>query len=331
MKNKFALISALVIFVCAACFAGMSGSNYAIKMGGEKISAGEYRVYLYEQEKLFEQTGGDDIWETDFDGIPAEEVAKQNAVNSLAVVKAAVNNAESLGIKLDADDLENVLKESQSFFDELGKDTADKFGLDEEDIYDIIKEGYIQKKVFEYITNSFEISEADFDSYFENYYQEHKKEFNHVKVKYIFIKIDNEKNSDGVENDLKNIESVYGQLLTGSDFETVQQKYSDSAEKGLVEVEEGVFEQEVEEAAYSLEQGEVSPIIRTGKGFYILKAYEVDIPDMNELKNNVKEIYISEKKQEIYQKQNDKWILKLDIEKNDEVFENIFIQKYPAE
>ena len=41
------------------------------------ISKSEYMLYLYEATRDFNEIGGNDIWETDFDGQSAENVVKK--------------------------------------------------------------------------------------------------------------------------------------------------------------------------------------------------------------------------------------------------------------
>ena len=72
----------------------------------------EFLLYLYEQENIFEDIGGIDIWDTNFDGIPARDVAKNNAVNSIIVLKTSVYQAKNLNIALNNNDVKKYKKES---------------------------------------------------------------------------------------------------------------------------------------------------------------------------------------------------------------------------
>ena len=105
MKNKIVLIiifSLIIIGLAAFAIFSLKGFNdgYAIKIGDDiKVSPGEYMVYLYEQKKHFEETGGADIWETDIDGVLAEDLAKQNAIDTVIDVKVATCQADKLDRK----------------------------------------------------------------------------------------------------------------------------------------------------------------------------------------------------------------------------------------
>jgi len=53
---------------------------YIATLNGIPIPLDEYKIYLREEVLSFEFTGGPLIWRTDFSGVPASEVAKNNAL-----------------------------------------------------------------------------------------------------------------------------------------------------------------------------------------------------------------------------------------------------------
>ena len=265
-------------------------------------------VYLYEQEKLFEKSGGQDIWETELDGTAARDYAKQNAVNTIKLVKVAVNKAEELGINITEEEEKNALKEGAELYEEI-KENKPELNISQEEVSDITKEWYIQK-------NGFEISDVDFTAYFEDYYDKNKSELNDVEVKYIFI--------EGTDNkSYEKAYSVYEKILTGSDFDYILNKYSDGKNE-TVNLENNNFEPEVKQAGYDLtEEGQLSYIVKTASGYYILECVKIETPDMNKLKEKFLNSYIQEKKQDIYQKQTAAWAQNVKVEKNDDVYNNI--------
>ena len=124
----------------ALIFTGCSFSNdYVIKIGNDKISRGEYLVYLMEQKKSFEQQGGTDIWEADFDGVSAEEVAKQNAVNTIVMVKTAVKQTKELGITLTEDDKKGIEAQTTELLNDFKPEDLKNLDLNKEKIYHIME------------------------------------------------------------------------------------------------------------------------------------------------------------------------------------------------
>ena len=191
MKKKIILISGIVAVLLIAIISIISlsssfNSNYVFKVGDIKISPSEYKIYLHEQKNFFEETGGDDIWETSIDGMSAEDFAKQKTINSIVAVKSALPQADKLGITLSDDDLNTIKADSEKFFKDLGNDLVKKFDVTYDDIYTIIKEGQIQKKVFDYMTNGVKIDDSEFKTYFDDYYKTNIVDSTDIKVKYIF-------------------------------------------------------------------------------------------------------------------------------------------------
>lgn len=324
MKKYLKAFTALIILLVIAFFVFSSfNKKYALKINNENISVAEFQTYLYEQKKMFEQKGGEDIWETDFDGTSAQEVAKQNAINSLVTIKTAVNQAPKLNIYLTADEENTISLKGREYFDKMKEDTP-FIELSQKEAEKIVKEGIIQNKVYDFVTRGFEMSNADFESYFNKYYEENKKDLNDVKIRYIFKSLpEDEKDSEAVFNETN---KLYERILLGEDFVNIQAENSDSEEKNIVNVKDLNFSSEVEDAVYSLKQGEVSDVIYTELGFYIIKAETVVTPDMNELKDKILNIYTEEKKQEIYQAQIAKWSENISIEKNENIWNSITIE-----
>ena len=93
IKNIFlALCAALLVF--CGCSAENGSGDWLIKIDGKSVSRMEYLIYLKETVQNYELIGGDDIWDTDFDGRTAEDVAKESAFNSLVAVKIAIEKAD---------------------------------------------------------------------------------------------------------------------------------------------------------------------------------------------------------------------------------------------
>lgn len=334
MKKYFSIILATVVVLIIIIitmvsnfkmFKELFGSNsgYAVKINNEVVGVNEFKTYLYEQKKEFEKTGGEDIWETDFDGVSAQEVAKQNAINSLVLVKTAVSQAPELKLFLNEEENNSLKEKAKQYQEKLKNETKIELSFSEAE--KIVKEGILQAKVYEYVTKGFEMSESDFEAYFNEYYENNKKELNTVKVRYIFKSIpENAENSEAITNEAN---TLYERALMGEDFSKLQAESSDSKDKDIYDVKSLNFGSEFEESAYSLKQGEISDVVYTEQGFYIIKAESVILPDMEELKKEIRQSYEELKKQEIYQAQLNKWAETVVIEKNDKTCNEINIEE----
>lgn len=109
------------------------------------------------------------------------------------------------------------------------------------------------------------------------YYQEHLEEFIHperVRIRRIFLGAENDPESRAQVR--ARLENLREEILNGLDFAAAARMYSegpDAAEGGLIGwVSRGDLVLALEEAAYALNPGELSPVIETEFGFHLLKA-----------------------------------------------------------
>lgn len=119
------------------------------------------------------------------------------------------------------------------------------------------------------------------DEDLKNYYQQHQGEFaagHEIRVRHIFLQIP----SGGAPADEARVrekgEKVLARLEAGEDFAAVARQVSQgpSAADGgdLGWLRRGVVQPEVEKAAFALETGQISGLVRTRAGFQILKVEE---------------------------------------------------------
>lgn len=321
MKRLISVLTVVfILFSLCACSKG--NNDYVLTINGNKISKGEYMVYLYEQKKSFEERGGTDIWEADFDGTSAEDVAKQNAINSLTLVKAAVAQADSLQIKLDDEDYIEISAESSQLYEDIGQSKADVLGVTEEDIKNIIKESHIQQKVYDLVTDGFQINEDDFETYFNDHYNSEISRYNNLTIKQIYFPADTESSTVNYDKAVQARE----QINNGQSFEKVQEAYSVSAKNEAFLLEDGMYDDSIDDQLYHLSEGAVSDVLESTDGYYIFKIVSVESPDMDSVREGLRAEYIREKKMEIYQAQNEQWQANMKIEKNDVVYDVIDIR-----
>jgi len=331
MKNKIVLIiifSLIIIGLAAFAIFSLKGFNdgYAIKIGDDiKVSPGEYMVYLYEQKKHFEETGGADIWETDIDGVLAEDLAKQNAIDTVIDVKVATCQADKFNIELSEEEFDNAKSESERFFGELGSEWTGKFDVTYDDVKKIIEDGFIRTKVFDYVTGGYTIDDKEFEEYFKEYFNENKADLVDMRIKYIF---------KGFNKDKSDFDKVYDEMSEillkargGEDFDTLIKEYSERNEHTEVEMKKGLFESAVDDVVCDMsKKGDISDIIAVSNGFYIVYASDVNPIDISSVKQAEKENYIRRKKDELYRRQAEKWLNSFTVEKNDEVFSSVNIK-----
>lgn len=311
----------IIIFILALMLVGCAGSDYVIKIGNDKISRGEYLVYLMEQKKSFEQQGGSDIWEADFDGVSAEEVAKQNAVNSLVMVKTAVKQTDELGITLTDEDKKNVETQTDELLKDFSEDDLNNLELNREKIYKIMEEVALQQKVYAYVTDSYTVNENEFKEYLNQYYEEYKSDYTTYKIKEIFLQPD----ISGTANKDK-ITSAYKAIQNGSTFNSQLKSISPESNAEAFDLDASLYTENTLQQIYSHSKGDIFMVEDTD-GYHIFEIDDIVSSSIESVEPEIRKKYIDDKKQQIYQTQNDNWQGNLTVEKNDDVWNKITIAK----
>lgn len=327
--RKKTVISIMIIIASLAAVAlitSFRANDYVLKIGDIEVSEKEYMVYFYEQKKHFEETGGTDIWETDIDGVAAEDLAKQYAVDTISDVKTALSQADKFSIKLSDEELENVSKEAETFYKELIEAGFKKFGVTYDDVYKIISEGKIRTKTADYITSGFTVNEQEFNEYFDEYFELNKADLIDMKLKYIYKSAGDKQNPEQVYSQM---EEIYNKAKNGEDFSALINQYSEIDEKGEISMKKGLFEPNVEKAVCEItEKDSLTNIIEASNGFYIFYITDVSPIDKESIKEAERENYISRKKEELYRRQSEKWQNDFPVEKNNEFFSSLKIEDF---
>lgn len=288
--------------------------NYVLKINKEYIYKDEFLLYLYEQERIFEKIGGVDIWETDFDGVPARDVAKNNAINSISILKSVVYQSKNLDIHINNEDeevykqeavyLQDVMKRKKNI--EIPLEICEKFE----------KEKIIEQKVYDYITSSFVVDDKDFEKYFSDYINENEDKIKSINLDYIFIK------NNQIFDARKKAEDISKKVSFEIDFDIFKEPPNVQVYKNL-DLEKDIFENNVEEKIYKLSEKSVSNSIEGIEGFYIFKINRIVNSNIEEMEYMVKKEYVTKKKAEIYTNETKNWLNYIKIEKNNEILANM--------
>ncbi len=315
MRKVFCLILALLLMT------GCISDSYVVKIGSDKISRGEYLVYLMEQKKSFEEQGGTDIWGADFEGVSAEEIAKQNAVNTLVMVKTAVKKTKELGISLDENEKAEAQKRAEELIKEFKSEDLTALDLNIDKIRSIMEEVMLQQKVYNYVTDSYTVNEAEFGEYLNKYYSEHKSDFTDYMIKEIFIQPDIEGDANK-----KLAQNAYSRIMAGTPFDTVLKEISpqSSAEPGKLDA--SLYTENTLRQIYSHNKGDCF-LVEDTDGSHIFYISDAVSSPLESIEPQIREQYINEKKQEIYTDQSNIWQGDMVVEKNDEQWNNISIVK----
>ena len=168
--KKIMTLTAAVLLACG-CRAEEDApeeENYLVKINGETVSAEEFNIYMYETQNSFEILGGEDIWQTDFDGRTAESVARDNALATVTLVKFAGERAsEAYAADALAEEAYESLTDSQ----------RETIGADLELYKKVMRENALYNEVYKYIVSDYVVSEDEFEQYYEQNRDELVKQY----------------------------------------------------------------------------------------------------------------------------------------------------------
>jgi len=258
----------------------------------------ERRAQLPAQ-RLFEQYSGEDI---------AEKLKElQQQVLEQAIAEALITSqAQSLGLSVSESEIRSVLermkKENNIISDEELNRQLQEMGTNLSELRSDIRAGILQRKVIEReVTSGIILTDNDIV----NYYNNHPEEFAEkaeVRIRQLlFLK-------EGKDEELVRQEALNTRrsINTTEDFISVVQSYSGdpNADGDLGYFKQGELRKELEEVAFSLQVGEISEVIETGEGFYIIQLIDKKPPQrapLEEVREEIQNRLWNERFQSAYQ------------------------------
>lgn len=280
MKIKNVIMISLLTILLAlsvVLYIYQDNNNYAFKVNGEKVTIVEYEKYLSIQKKaIMSQSGQEQIdWnELDANGIPLIDDAKSSAKDYTVDMFLLKKEAQKRKITLSDEDKKEIQEEATSsqyqYFQTL-------YGLTENEIIQMLEDAKIQEKLAialykETDHTGHEHGNVDIEKYENGIATDGDK----YSARHILFSTKEKTEDEKVAIKAK-AESVLKRIKNGEDFATLATQYTEDpgsqATGGLYEdVLIGQFVQEFEDAALSLNNGEVYPeLVESVHGYHIIK------------------------------------------------------------
>ncbi len=295
------ILKAISLILCVCILSGCS-KNFVVttklddtelfRIEDASASLSEMMLYLTTIQNQYEEVYGADIWNQTSNGETFEEQIKSMVLAKLAQVKVMNLMAESYKVTLTGDEEAKLQTVSNDFYNTLTDTEKEVLSLTEDDIYTYYKELLIASKLYEYVIRDINPEISD-------------DEARIVTVQEIFIKTYSldangnhiEYSDRGKSEAYEKAEVVRAEALLGEvSFESLAAEYNEDEELTRT-LSQGINDDEVVKTAFNLSKDEISDIITTDDGYYILKC--VSDFDLEETLKN-KETILKERKEEAF-------------------------------
>lgn len=299
IKNIFwALCAALLVF--CGCSAENGSGDWLIKIDGKSVSRMEYLIYLKETVQNYELIGGDDIWDTDFDGRTAEDVAKESAFNSLVAVKIAIEKADKYSASLSETDESRAEMEALQMSQNAGEEKDSEFY---KTALNVVKEKYLYNYVKENLTKSIKIASAQTDAFCNENRDKYRRNLEYIQGKaYYFDTTEEAQNyaqtGEGTEN------AVYSEDLSGT-WQEIKEKFS---------MDENTDKENI-----------LGPF-ETEEGYAIINIENTKAADEKTVEETMRSDYESSVKSQYFADEANKWLQNADIKTNEKMWNEIKIE-----
>lgn len=314
LKSIFVILFCLSLIALAGCSKPIPKGDTIATINGKAISKSEYMLYLYEATKDFNAIGGDDIWETDFDGQSAEDVVKERAFTTMLHIKVTADKASRYKVSLSEEDKAVAQMRGEAELASMTEEQKNIISISDQDMYKIMEDTLLYKKVIEAVTKDYQPSEAEFHAYFEQNKESQRAAYTEYTISNIFV------------SDQQTAQQISQRLKEGEDFQTLLQEYPSDTQQnqnsGVMETYKNRLDSAFD-MDFNLEQGQISEPISTAEGYFIIRVDKKSIPDDAQLKEIMRVEYTTAMKQKVFTDELNQWISDIEIERHEAVWNNV--------
>ena len=298
-RRMAAALLTVLLLLLSGCMDSLKGSKVVLTTGFEKnevfriedmsCTLPEAMVYLVNTKNRYESVYGREIWNVSLDGVTLEENIKETVLAQLAQQKTMNLLARQNGVALSEEEEARVMQAAETYFQSLSEEEKSALQITVKDVEELYREYALARKVYQYIIKDINPEISD-------------DEARTITVQYIYFRtcvLDGtgkkiEYSEEEKQEILRKAEEVRFQLKNEeADFEELILKYSDS-EEGTCSFGKGEKDQAFEDAAFNLETDEISDIVETPDGYYLIKC----ISTFNRTETDANKVKIVEKRRE---------------------------------
>lgn len=278
----------------------------------------EIMIYLVNTENIYDEVFGEKIWKVPYDDKDVESRYKETILARISQIKAMNLYAKEIGVNLNDEEKKNISMAANEYFSSLSNEEKQLFNVSEELLYNMYAEFAVANKVYEEVTKGVNPEISD-------------DEARTVTIRSILIKTYNiDENGNKIQysqqmkaDAMKRAYEILGKIKAGEEFEILEADYNED-EKSSYSFARGVMPKVIEDAAFNLDEGEVSDVIESEYGYHIIKVisnFDEEQTDIN------KQLIVSKRKEEAFVETYDNYIKTLTSSINMDLWNSISYER----
>lgn len=236
-------------------------SKQVLKVDGQSYSLAQAKVYLLNYQNLYGTVAGVNLWQQKGQEDSLEEYIKNLTIAQLTKILSMDSLAKSREIALSEEEVLEVAKAAKAYYETLTEQELSYLELNETDIQKLYEDYALAQKLYKSLTVGINSEVSDDEARIMDAMQ---------------IVVSDSKTAKEVKKALKN----------GGDFSTLASSYNE-AEEVKIQFGRGELPQEVEKAAFALDNGTATGSIKTDSGYYFIycvNKFNEELTDANKIK-----------------------------------------------
>lgn len=309
MKKRW--IAWLLVFVLSAgslggcrvagkeiVFEAKPQDGYVFSVNKSNCPMAEAKLYLCNYKNLYGIAYGVDLWEYNFGEDSLEDYVKSVTIDELSRIYCMEQIAKQQGITLNSEENKIIREMAKEYYNSLTGDEIQFMDISKEQLEEFYSRYALAHKLYDSMTEGVSTEVSDDDARV-------------IRMDQIYV-TDQEKAAEAAQK-----------LKDGTDFMAVAGSYNEASAFELTAAR-GTLPQEVEQVAFEMDDGQVSDIIETEDGFYLIKCISKFEEELTEANKAVIQV---QREQEQFDNAYSSFIEASEFELNGEIWANVHFEE----
>lgn len=275
-----------------------------LTIGGQAVTESETFVYIYMMQKPYETYFGNGIWQSQHsEGTTWEAWLLSQVKKQITEMEILCQRAAQADMTLSEEERDEAVQAAVRAYSVIDPEAAAKYGLTQECMAAVYEKSMLAGKFYETTTDSYDLKLSEDEA----------EQCEAIAVCQIYIAADDTGHVKEGQTQEALAEELAKRAADGEDFEALARAYSSSnGQVNLIFDREGYafdadawLEEAFVKAAWSLEKGDISPVIQTSYGYHVLKCTDVN---SDSLKQQARENKLEEKKRKAFMSAYEEWL-----------------------